>query len=360
MKKFFLVFNPYPAVGGSDTTLDRFLKIISTKNFEIYYFSLLNKKNKIKNIKYIILNSKSTFFGFFELRKFIKKKFINKKIIFFSMQYFVNVWTVFFFKKKKNIKLFLYEINHPTELDHFSNSFDYIKKRVIKILVKRYYKFAHVISGNSKELCKDLAHLVNTKVKLIYNPCFKKLSKNKKKYTRGNNIKILNIARLEKQKDHLTLLKAINISKYKKKIFLTIVGYGTYKNKILNFANKNNIKLFLFENETKLGRFYKLNDIFIMSSVYEGLPTVMIEAASYRLPMISSKFQSGSKEILGNGKFGFLYPVKNYIKLSKLIDIFYNDPSIFYKKEKYCSNSLSKYSIKKNQKIFFNSINKLI
>ena len=89
-----------------------------------------------------------------------------------------------------------------------------------------------------------------------------------------------------------------------------------------------------------------------MSSLYEGLPTVMIEAASHCMPIVSSDFKSGSKEILGNGKFGHLFPVGNYTLLSKLIDSYYKNPNPFFAKEKKCRINLQKFSYKKNLKKF--------
>ena len=48
------------------------------------------------------------------------------------------------------------------------------------------------------------------------------------------------------QKDHFTLLKAINLSKFKKKIHLTIVGYGSNKVGLEKFARLNEINLKIF------------------------------------------------------------------------------------------------------------------
>ena len=80
------------------------------------------------------------------------------------------------------------------------------------------------------------------------------------------------------------------------------------------------------------------------------------EAASYRIPIISSNFKSGCKEILLNGKAGTIFDLKNHEKLSELIDRFYYDRSSFKKKELICAKNLKRFS---NDKIL-NDFNKIL
>ena len=73
----------------------------------------------------------------------------------------------------------------------------------------------------------------------IYNPLnkyeiIKKSALNFKKNTfKKNKLKIINIARLTDQKDHLTLIKALNILKKDIQFNLVIIGYGVNKSLIL-------------------------------------------------------------------------------------------------------------------------------
>ena len=128
-------------------------------------------------------------------------------------------------------------------------------------------------------------------------------------FFKKKQINIINVARLTDQKDHLTLLRAVNNLKNKINFNLLIIGYGVNKKKILHFIKKNKLS-----KKVKLMRFqenpYKYiikSDIFILSSIYEGLPNVLLEAMTLKKIIISSNCQTGPKEILNNGKYGIMF-----------------------------------------------------
>tara|TARA_B100000780_G_scaffold60275_1_gene38717 strand:- start:6546 stop:7640 length:1095 start_codon:yes stop_codon:yes gene_type:complete len=352
-------FNPYPAVGGVDTVIKKFINSLDLRYYNVEYLTLKKCENKFnKNITFTHLNSNSVLFSYFKIiRLLIKNK--NEKKIFFSLQYFTNIWTVLFLKKIEKVRIFLYEVNHLDELDNYKNPIEFIKKIIIKFLIKVLYPKADLIAGNSEELSRDLSKYIKKKVFTLYNPCFygfkKKINKNKS----NKKINILNIARLDFQKDHYTLLKAINILKNKNKIRLILVGNGEYFKKIKKFAISNQINLKIFPNENKLAKFYLKADLYISTSLYEGLPTTMVEAASYNLPIISSNFRSGCKEILNNGKNGHIFKVKDYVQLASLIAKFITDNKNFIKKTKNFKHTLEKFSYRRNIQTFKSLLIKL-
>ncbi|MDC3207815.1 glycosyltransferase [Candidatus Pelagibacter sp.] len=352
------IFNPYPAIGGVDTTIKKFIFSLPN-NCQVEYLSLRKTENFRKNnIKNTVVNSNSTFKSFFQIYKIFKND-KHKNKIFFSVQYFVNVWSIIFIKLFLKKKLFIYEVNHLDELRFYSNFKDFIKKNIIKVLVKILYRYSDIIAANSQELSEDLEKYTGRKIHTLYNPCFEKVKIKKKRYKPKNVINILNISRFEDQKDHYTLLKAINISEIKNQINLTLVGYGTNYNKIKNFLSKNKIKAKIVLNEKKLNKFYRKADLYVCSSLYEGLPTTVIEAASNSLPIICSDFKSGSKEILKNGKAGYLFSVGNFKLLSKLLSKFYYNPKPFYKKEIKCRKNLNRFHVKRNINLFKSLIKEL-
>ena len=90
------------------------------------------------------------------------------------------------------------------------------------------------------------------------------------------------------------------------------------------------------------------SDLFILSSKYEGLPNVLLEAAVLKKFIISTDCPTGPKEILLNGKGGYLFNVGDYKKLSKLILIFLKNRNHLKNKINYTYKSLARYDLKRN------------
>ena len=292
--------------------------------FDIDFLSINSPKlsNKIsKKIKYRKLNSSRTIFAFKKIKQIIQKDQNYDKKIFISNQYFANVLSLFFLKKLNNLKIVVFERNHLSELSNYINLKDLFKKNIIKFLVKIYYKKANLIISNSKESANDLQKFINTKVLSLYNPCFFGLKKKKRKKN-SNKIKLINVGRFVDQKNQITILKAIKKSNSREKFEVSLFGYGKDYLFLKDYIRKNrlyNVKL--LQNIFDKNKIYSNADLYVGSSLYEGFPNTYVEAASHRIPIISSYFKSGPKEILLNGKAGTFFPIKDS-KLSKLLDDF--------------------------------------
>ncbi len=351
-------FHPYSGYGGADLSISRLINGIDKNYFDIDFLSINSPKlsKKIfKKIRYRKINSSRTFFAFDHIKEIIKKDKNYSNKIFISNQYFANVLSLFFLKKFKNLKVVIFERNHLSELSNYVNLRDLFKKTIIKFLVKLYYKKANLIISNSKESAHDLEKFVNAKVLYLYNPCFFGLKRKRKKRNYGK-IKLINVGRFVDQKNQITILKAIKKTNFREKFEINLFGYGKDYHYLKDYITKNNLdNVKLIKNVFDKNKIYSDADLYVGSSLYEGFPNTYVEAASYRIPIISSNFKSGPKEILLNGQAGTLFPVSDSEKLSKLLDDFYLKRNKYFKKEVICSKNLKRFS---NRKIIneFNSI----
>lgn len=233
-------------------------------------------------------------------------------------------------------------------------------------LYKFFYSFADCLIVNSKALKKEFIDILKLKSNLIYNPLdnerILKLAKKKTELNFFNKktINLLNIGRLVEQKDQLTLLRAIKYLKSKINIKLIIIGNGPLKNELNNFVRDNNLQLNvkLIEYTDNPFKHFKNSDFFILSSIFEGLPNVLLEAMLLKKFIISSNCPTGPKEILNSGKYGALFNPGDYKKLAELILYYSKNKKEYEKKVKNGFVSLRRFDYSANLNKYLKIINR--
>ena len=242
-----------------------------------------------------------------------------------------------------------------------TSPFGWSKNFIKKILYRFIYSLADEIIVNSLEFKKEMKNRFNLNSKSIYNPLnvskIKKLSKTniKFKFFTKHSLNIINVARLNEQKDQISLLKSINHLKNKIKIRLLIIGSGEEKKLIKKFIIKKNLTKIVKILPFKKNPFpYILkSDLFVLSSKYEGLPNILLETIVLKIPILSSDCSTGPKEILDNGLGGLLFKKGNYIDLSRKIIVFKKNKKQFSKKINHAYNRLYRFDYSNNLKKYF-------
>lgn len=174
----------------------------------------------------------------------------------------------------------------------------------------------------------------------------------------------LSIGRLSKQKNFSFLIKNFNqIIKIYPEIHLVIIGEGEERRNLLNLIHQENLKdrIHLIGFQKNIYKYLKNAEFFILSSLWEDPGFVLLEAASSRIPIISSDCRNGPKEILQNGSGGYLFKNNDPDSFMNTFKNFYfdkkkvNQKKLFEKKIK--ALKISKYY----SKIYhFNAIKKLL
>ena len=235
-----------------------------------------------------------------------------------------------------------------------------------KFFFKQLFRLSDKIVVNSLVFKKEFKKKFNLQSNCIYNPLNKKeiLNLSKKKvffnFFKKDTVNLISIGRIVKQKDHISILKSINFLKDKLKIKLLIIGEGDQNSELKNFIDDNNLNTIVkIKNRIENPFPYLAKaDVFVLSSHYEGLPNVLLEAIALNKFVISSNCLTGPKEILDNGKGGLLFKVGDHYDLSKKILFYKNNPKICKNKKKFAFFRLSRFDLKKMLIIIFNYLEK--
>ena len=101
---------------------------------------------------------------------------------------------------------------------------------------------------------------------------------------------------------------------------LHIYGEGEEKQPLQNYINIHELTNVTLKGETtSVNNVYSNAAFFVMSSKYEGLPMVLIEAQSFGLPIVSYNCPFGPADIISDDKNGFLVENQNPNKLGDAI-----------------------------------------
>lgn len=359
-----IIFIPSIESGG----VEKNLYIISNyliKKFKIIYLitSDYKYKNKFnKKIKFIAPKSKfwsnkiRIYKYFISSLLLLKIIFKEKNLLIFSFQanlYAIIIAKIFF---KKVI------IRANSSPSGWTNNY-------FKLLIYRiFYKLSDKIIVNSKELQNEFFKYFRVKTKIIYNPLniytIKKSIKNKFNFNffKKKHLNLVTIGRFVNQKNHFLILKAVKILKKKLPIRLLIIGQGVLHDEYIKFISKYNLKkeILIINYQKNPYKFINKANILILSSLYEGLPNILLEAQYLKRIIISSNCPTGTKEILLNGKAGFLFKNNDLNDLCKKIIYVSKNKKIANFKVNYAYKKINRFNSAKNLLTYYKTIYKVI
>lgn len=190
-------------------------------------------------------------------------------------------------------------------------------------LIPHTYRLARgiiaVSDGVAKELTAlsprlgSLMHVVATPV--IYPELFEKAQlKSGHPWIDNPDVPvILGAARLQPHKGFVDLIRAFAVLRQERPLRLIILGEGPERDRLLEEVERLELK----EHVSLAGfianpfPFMKGAAVFALVSEYEGMPNVLVQAMALETPVVATDCPSGPKEVLVNGKYGELIPMKD-------------------------------------------------
>ncbi len=198
-----------------------------------------------------------------------------------------------------------------------------IKNRFVPMLARLLYHQADAIVCNSRGVADDIISITKVSsdsVHRIYNPILPSLTELENKinapiqhpwFQEESAPVILAVGRLTTAKDYPTLLQAFSMVRHEQNANLLILGEGENRAELeglvseLELSDCVSLPGFVDNPYAYMSR----AAVFVLSSAWEGLSNVLVEAMACGAPIVATDCKYGPAEILDHGKYGSLVPV---------------------------------------------------
>ena len=258
-------------------------------------------------------------YSFFPLLFFLKKYKPNFLIVHLLTSLPLTLLLIFNFETK-----FILRISGRPKLN-FCRKFFWrlVSKKLYKITFPTFETYNHFLESNIFDKNQML---------VVYDPIIdiERIRMNKKEIILESNIikskYILSVGRFTNQKNFDFLINCFcKISKEFKDLNLIIIGEGEKSNYYKKLILDNNLekRIYVFGYKKNIFNYMNKASCFVSTSLWEDPGFVIVEAAALNLSVISSDCSSGPKEILLNGRAGYLFKSNDSDNFIKIFREFY-------------------------------------
>lgn len=242
-------------------------------------------------------------------------------------------------KKRYNIPLNIQIAGDVIDNKYFlrENVFNLLLNELAKWFVRR----ADTIRVSTSKQKKQLAGLGIEDKKIWHIPFFIDFDlflkngdeKIRRRYLYGKFDRlVLYAGRLAGEKDLETLIRAVPlvVRNYPKALFL-IVGKGPeekrLKGLVLDLNMNDNISFAGGVSYDRIPGFFSASDLFVITSLYEGIPMALLEAAASGKPIVSTP-HAGAYDAVIDGQTGYIVDFKDPVKIAEKILCLLENPQL--------------------------------
>jgi GalNAc-alpha-(1->4)-GalNAc-alpha-(1->3)-diNAcBac-PP-undecaprenol alpha-1,4-N-acetyl-D-galactosaminyltransferase len=323
-KKILFLINNL-GVGGAEKVFVKTANALIERGYNVYFAFLFGDKSEQillpelnvsqDNIFYCKVKNYFDVYSLRKLNNFIK---INKINTIYSTLNQANIFSRFIKILNHKIKVIIREANVAGP-----KPFSF---KILDIILNIFVKKIICVSDEVKISLLKYQPFYKHKMIVLMNGV--EIPKQKKVYENLNlPINILNVGSLTKKKGQKYLIEACAVvqKQMPDSFELNIVGSGVekdnLKNQIIKLGLDGKIAIIGSLPDDELQKYYLSSDIFVLSSIWEGCPNVLLEAASFGLACVSTDV-SGVKDIVKNNISGKLVPTKDAFRLAESIMFF--------------------------------------
>ncbi|MGD9638889.1 MAG: glycosyltransferase [Alphaproteobacteria bacterium] len=321
--------------GGAERVMIDIASKIAEKGYSVDFVALKTPQNKDfdihahtnimhKNINFVDFKSKRMRHSVFKLFNYMRKD--KPKTIFSIINTANFLCCLYNVILGKPCKVFISEATTPSGAKKTYNSFAY--KYIVPLFSKVLYPLADGIHAPSNGVKFDLENTFGIKnVTTIVNP-IPSYSDEKSKLSTGHiwlenkeTPVVISGGRLAKVKDFPTLIKAFSKVLKTLDAKLIIMGDGIERPNLETLIKDLQIenKIDLMGYTENPFAFMDKADVFVLSSLHEGMPNMLVQALGCGCPSVATNCPSGPSELIIDGKNGFLTPVGDTDKMAENI-----------------------------------------
>jgi len=319
-------------VGGAERVASELANYYASQGHDVYMILIFNKKNfydineSVKLIEPVIINNKliSWLYLSYYLRNSLGKIKPDLIINFIFPTYFL-ISTLF-----TTYPVLISIRNNPKKYEKFDNL----------LLRKIFFKKATVIMAQTTYAYNVIRKQVNhNNIIVIPNPV-----KMIKRYNVVRENTIVTVGRLIQGKGLEDLLEIFSKADLHGWV-LEIIGDGPLRSKLEKLAqrlkNPNSVRFVGYKRD--VDRYLTQAKIFAFTSYSEGFPNALAEAMATPLACISYDCDAGPRDIIKNGKNGFLVPVGRKDIFSRKLTELVNDESLRTRFETEAAITMAEY-----------------
>lgn len=202
-----------------------------------------------------------------------------------------------------------------TKAQHAATRRDWLMPALVAIAYRAADRIVAVSDGVADDLART-TRLPRHRIQTVYNPVdFERVLAAASEpadhpwLVPGTGPVVLAAGRLIAQKDFATLVRAVAL--LPDEFRLILLGDGPERAPLealvaeLGLSERVDVHGFV----PNPYPYFRAADVFVLSSRWEGLPTVLIEALAFDAPIVATDCRSGPREILSGGRWGHLVPV---------------------------------------------------